>query len=306
MNKVLEVKNLTKRFGNFTAVDSISFSIKSGEVVGLLGPNGAGKTTTIQMLLGIMDPTYGHIQYFGKDFTKYRVEILKVLNFASTYISLPWYFKVYEILDIFAQLYEVPNRKNRIKKLLAEFELEDLQNRSYDNLSAGEKTRLILTKAFLNYPKLLLLDEPTASLDLEIALKVRKFLKKQKYEYNVSMLLTSHNMAEVAQLCDRILILDHGRVIDEGTPENLAKNITECEVELMIIEDRERAIAFFDGKEIPYEVERFLFTLPMDEKRIAEFLMLLADEKIKYQEISIKKADLEDYFLQALRKDRSD
>lgn len=306
MHKVLEVKNLTKRFGNFTAVDSISFSIKLGEVVGLLGPNGAGKTTTIQMLLGIMDPTYGQIQYFGKDFTKYRVEILKVLNFASTYISLPWYFKVYEILDIFAQLYEVPNRKNRIKKLLAEFELEDLQNRSYNNLSAGEKTRLILTKAFLNYPKLLLLDEPTASLDLEIALKVREFLKKQKYEYNVSMLLTSHNMAEVAQLCDRILILDHGRVIDEGTPENLAKNITECEVELMIIEDRERAIAFFDGKEIPYEVERFLFTLPMDEKRIAEFLMLLADEKIKYQEISIKKADLEDYFLQALQKDKND
>lgn len=306
MNKVLEVKNLNKRFGNFTAVDSISFSIKSGEVVGLLGPNGAGKTTTIQMLLGIMDPTYGQVRYFGKDFTKYRVEILKVLNFASTYISLPWYFKVYEILDIFAQLYEVPNRKNRIKKLLAEFELEDLQNRSYNNLSSGEKTRLILTKAFLNYPKLLLLDEPTASLDLEIALKVREFLKKQKYEYNVSMLLTSHNMAEVEQLCDRILILDHGRVIDEGTPENLAKNVTECEVELMIIEDRERAITFFDGKEIPYEVDRFLFTLPMDEKRIAEFLMLLADEKIKYQEISIKKADLEDYFLQALREDRSD
>ena len=132
MDNVLEVKNLTKKFGKLTAVNDISFSIRDGEILGLLGPNGAGKTTTIQILLGVMDPTEGSIQYFGKDFNKNKEEILKKINFSSTYISLPWYFTVSEILELFARLYEVPDRKKRIKKLVEEFEFSELVNKQYN------------------------------------------------------------------------------------------------------------------------------------------------------------------------------
>jgi len=300
VNTILEVKNLTKKFGKFIAVNNISFSLEEGEVLGVLGPNGAGKTTTIQMLLGVMEPADGEIKYFGKDFYKYRVEVLKNINFASTYISLPSNFTVHEILNLFAGLYEVENKNLRMKKLLKEFQLEHLIKKRYHDLSAGEKTRLVLTKAFLNYPKIILLDEPTASLDPEIAKIVRQFLKKQQEEYNVSILLTSHNMSEVEELCDHVIILNHGRIIDTGTPEILVKNITNCEIQLTIIKDKKKAIRFFEDKEIPYQLNRFTFSLWIDERNIAQFLMLLADEKIKYQEISINKPDLEDYFLQTI------
>lgn len=296
----MEVNNLTKTFGLFTALDNISFSMKEGEILGMLGPNGAGKTTTIQMLLGVMAPASGEIRFFGKDFKKNREYILKNINFASTYISLPWRFTVLEILNVFAKLYEIPNQAYRVDRLLKEFDLEHLKKRSYNDLSAGEKTRLVLTKSFLNYPKVVLLDEPTASLDPEIAVKIREFLKKQNQEYKVSILFTSHNMAEVEEMCDRILILNHGKIIDEGKPETLAKNITDCEIELTIVKHKERAMKFFNACDIAYALDRFRFTLVMDESRVADFLMLLADEKIKFEEISIRKPDLEDYFLKKL------
>lgn len=299
-DKVLEVKNLTKKFVDFTAVDGISFTVKDGEILGLLGPNGAGKTTTIQMLLGVMAPTNGEIAYFGKPFTKHREEILKQINFSSTYISLPWLFTVSEILGVFARLYEIPDRKKRIDKLLREFEIEHLKHNQIGMLSAGEKTRLLLTKAFLNYPKILLLDEPTASLDPDVAVRIREFLKKEKQEYNVSMLFTSHNMAEVEEICDRVIILNHGKIIDEDTPENLAKRIPDCEIELTITEHFKKAIEFFTEKQMPYEQDRSRFRILIDEKSVAEFLMLLASEEIEYQEISINKPTLEDYFLQKI------
>lgn len=307
-NNVLEVKNLTKKFGSkaseFTAVDNISFELSDGEILGLLGPNGAGKTTTIHMLLGVMEPTEGNISYFGKPFKKAREEILKDVNFSSTYISLPWHFTVLEILDIFARLYGVEDRKSKIKKLLKEFEMEDLKQKQFSMLSAGERTRLVLTKAFLNYPKIILLDEPTASLDVEIAVKVRKFLKKQKNEYNVSMLFTSHNMAEVDEMCDRIIIINQGKIVAQDSPENLAKHISQCDIELSIVEDFEKAKKFFMEKEIPFEIDRYRFKLVIDEKNIAPLLMLLAEEKIEYQEISIEKPDLEDFFLSVIKEEK--
>lgn len=307
-NAVLEVKNLTKKFGSkaseFTAVDNVSFELSDGEILGLLGPNGAGKTTTIHMLLGVMEPTLGTITYFGKPFKKHREEILEDVNFSSTYISLPWHFTVLEILDIFAHLYGVKDRSQRIKKLLIEFEMEDLKDKQFSMLSAGERTRLVLTKAFLNYPKIILLDEPTASLDVEIAVKVREFLKKQKNEYNVSMLFTSHNMAEVDEMCGRIIIINHGKIVAQDSPENLAKQISECEIELSIIDDFQRAKTFFEKKEIPFEVDRYRFKLVIDEKNISPFLALLAKEKIGYHEISIEKPDLEDFFLSVIKEEK--
>lgn len=300
-NPILEVKNLTKKFGTFTAVDDVSFFIEDSEILGVLGPNGAGKTTTIQMLLGVMDPTEGEITYFGKTFKKHREEILKNVNYSSTYISLPWWFTTQEILEVFGRLYEVPDRKKRIKKLLAEFELEHLGDKQFFMLSSGEKTRLLLTKSFLNYPKILLLDEPTASLDVEIAVKVREFLKKERKEYNVSMLFTSHDMSEIEEMCDRVIILKSGRVVAEDTPENLARNITQSEIVLFIKNDAQKALEFLKKTKTPFKQDQYLFTVKTHERKIAEFLMLLAQEKIEYEEISINKPSLEDYFLQVIK-----
>ena len=305
-DNVLEVKNLTKKFGNFTAVDNISFSLKEGEILGLLGPNGAGKTTSVQMLLGVMEPTSGTISYFGKEFHRHREQILKDINYSSTYISLPWQYTILEILDIFARLYEVENRKKRIQKLLDEFEIDHLQKKTFLMLSAGEKTRLLLAKAFLNYPKIVLLDEPTASLDVDIAVKVRQFLKRQKQEYNVSMLFASHDMSEVEEMCDRILILNKGKVIAQDTPSNLTRLMTDCEVEFFIERDSKRALALFAKIEIPVKQDGNIFKIPIDERAISDLLSLLGKESVHYEQISINKPDLEDYFLNVIGKEKND
>lgn len=300
MENVLEVKNLSKHFGSFTAVDNVSFSIKEGGVLGFLGPNGAGKTTTIQMLIGVLTPTSGNITYFGKNFYTNREEILRQVNFASTYISLPWQFTIQEILDIFGRLYSVENRQKRIKKLLQAFEIENLQYKNYYMLSAGEKTRVLLAKAFLNFPKLILLDEPTASLDVEIAAKVREFLKKEREEYNTSILLTSHNMDEVEMLCDNVIIVNHGKIIDQDTPEKLAGKIATCKIDLTIIKQDKEAEVLFKKEKITFDKNRHKFSLILEEKKIAEFLMMLASHKIEYHEITIQKPELEDYFIEML------
>lgn len=298
---VLEVKNLTKQFGEFFAVDDLSFNLKGGEILGLLGQNGAGKTTTIQMLLGIMSPSAGEIFYFGKNLNKNREEILQEINFSSTYISLPWFFTVNEILDVFARLYQIPEKEKRIKKLLEEFEIDHLRKRQYSMLSAGERTRLLLTKAFLNYPKIILLDEPTSSLDPDIAVKIRSFLIKERNEYKVSILLTSHNMTEVEEMCDRIMVIRSGKLIATGTPSQLTKTVSGCSIELNI-NDVKRAIDFFNTKKINFELNKSRFNIKTDEKRISEILYLLSTEKIDYSEISIFKPDLEDFFLNIVNK----
>lgn len=304
-NIILDVKNLTKVFGNktdsYTAVDDLSFEISEGEVLGLLGPNGAGKTTTIQMLLGVMDATQGVIRYFDQPFPKEREKILKQINFSSTYISMPWLFTLDEILDVYARLYEIPDRKKRIDKLLGEFEIEHLRKRQFAVLSAGEKTRLFLVKAFLNYPKLILLDEPTASLDPDIAIKIRRFLKKEKAKYNVSMLFTSHNMSEVEEMCDRVMIMKSGKIIDQDTPENLAKKICNSQIELLIIKDSKPAEKYFNEKQYKYTVASDRFVISLEEHRIAEFLQTLTSQNIRYEEININKPTLEDYFLEVLK-----
>lgn len=306
-NLVLDVKNLTKKFGSsdgeFTAVDNLSFSIADGEILGLLGQNGAGKTTTIQMLLGVMQPTLGDISYFGKNFYKHREEILQMINYSSTYISLPSFFTVSEILEIFSRLYDVPDRKKRIQKLLQEFEVDHLVKKQFYMLSAGEKTRLLLVKAFLNYPKLILLDEPTASLDPDIAVKIREFLKKEKREYNVSMLFTSHNMTEVEEMCDKVIFLKNGKLIAQDTPENLTKNMSECIVDLMIFQDSKKAIELLDEKGFSYKKEKYQFKITLDEKEVASLLMLFANAKIEYRDININKPSLEDYFLDVVKKE---
>jgi len=286
---VLQVKNLTKIFsGGFSlrkfkrneptvAVDNISFKIKEGEIVGLLGPNGAGKTTTIQMLLGTTAKTSGEIKYFGKEFEKNRSEILQEVNYASAYTRMPWNMTVWENLMVYAKLYQVLKPKPRVELLLKQFEMEKYAKTPIRELSSGQTTRIILTKAFINFPRLILLDEPTASLDPEIAASVRKFLIKQQEKYKVSMLFTSHNMTEVAEVCDRVVFLRKGKILAEDTPEGLARTIKVCTVRYKV-----------GGQETVMKIK---------EEEIAKFLNNLTKRKIKYNEISIDKPSLEDYFL---------
>ena len=223
MEKILTVRNLSKTFNGVRAVRNISFSVAKGEIVGLLGPNGAGKTTTIQMILGLIKPTRGTITVFGKNLETHRMEILSEVNFSSAYISLPGNLKVWENLYTFARLYGVKNYKKRVEELARFFEITPLLSKLYVRLSSGQATRVNLAKALLNSPKLLFLDEPTSSLDPDIADRVRKLLKKIQKEQALTILYTTHNMIEVEELCDRAIFIHQGKIVTEGTPKQLIK-----------------------------------------------------------------------------------
>lgn len=222
---ILEVKGLAKQFDGFEAVNGISFGIREGEILGMLGPNGAGKTTTIYMLLGLVTPTAGEISVFGKDLAAHRQEILQDMNFTSPYVSLPYRLTVWQNLKVFADLYNVPNPKKRISDMLDLFGIQKLADEAVSHLSAGENTRVGLAKALLNRPKLLLLDEPTASLDPEMAHQAREVILKIQREEGTSVLYTSHNMAEVEKMCKRVIFLNHGKIIADGTPGEITKKI---------------------------------------------------------------------------------
>ena len=224
---VLAVTELTKVYRGrkpVTAVDHITFELGRGEILGLLGPNGAGKTTTIQMLLSTLEPTSGRIEYFGRSLAEHRASILALVGYASAYSKLPLHLAIEENLDVFGRLYGMPGRarKERTKELLTRFGVWDLRRRTMSGLSAGQTTRVMLAKAFLARPRIALLDEPTASLDPDIAHEVRDFVREQRDGARVSILYTSHNMDEVAEICDRVLFLDGGKIAAVGTPEELA------------------------------------------------------------------------------------
>ncbi|MDE2041318.1 MAG: ABC transporter ATP-binding protein [Patescibacteria group bacterium] len=225
MTPIISVKNLVKRFGRdgreITAVDNLSFDIQGGTITGLLGPNGAGKTTTIQMILDLIAPTSGSIHIFGLDMRHNRQEILGKVNFSSPYVSLPSNLKVWENLYTFARLYGVRDIKGKIDELADFFAIRDLLPRMTSGLSTGQLTRLNLTKALLNDPKLLLLDEPTASLDPDIADRTRKLLVRIKNERGLTMLYTSHNMEEIEEICDRVIFISKGKLRDDGRPKEL-------------------------------------------------------------------------------------
>lgn len=218
MRAIVEVKGLTKEFNGVKAVNDISFEMYEGEILGLIGPNGAGKTTTLQMLLNLTTPTKGEIRIFGLTHRSNREEILENVNFSSSYISLPLSLTVAENLTVFARLYGVKKPKQRIDELLRTFEIFDIKNTPTRRLSSGQITRVCLCKALLNSPRILFLDEPTASLDPDIADKTRTLLKKIKDEKGISILYTSHNMKEMEEMSDRVVFMDKGRIIASGKP----------------------------------------------------------------------------------------
>lgn len=232
---IVEVKNLRKEFDGTVAVADVSFEVQRGEIVGVLGANGAGKTTTIQILLGLVTPSSGTVRIFGKDLERDRVEILQRANFSSAYTNLPYNLRVWENLVIFSKLYGVRDGREKIDQLLELFEIAHLRNQSSGNLSSGETTRLNLCKALLNDPELLLLDEPTASLDPDFADKVRKLLRRIQREKQITMIYTSHNMRDVEEVCDRVLFLHKGRIIAKGTPQQLVERFNQKSLEEVFI-----------------------------------------------------------------------
>ena len=228
---VLEVHNLTKRFGEFTAVNGISFAIRSGEILGLLGPNGAGKTTTMHMLLGLITPTAGTVAMFGLDLATHREEVLQRVNFSSTYISLPMSLTVEENLWVVARLYGLTDIPRRVDDVVKKLEMDEFRHKATRKLSSGQMTRLTLAKAFMTEPKILFLDEPTASLDPDIAHKIRALLKEERRASGLSILYTSHNMREMEEMSDRIIFLQRGNIVAEGTAAEIVSRFGQEDLE---------------------------------------------------------------------------
>ena len=232
---VLVVDRLRRLFGGTVALENLSFSLVKGEVVGLLGANGAGKTTAMSIILGLMDASSGGVRIFGMDPMKQRIAVLRRINYASAYTDLPANLEVGQNLRVFAGIYRVKNPDRKIDGLLEMLEIAHLKKRATGHLSAGESTRLHLCKALLNDPELLLLDEPTASLDPDIADKVRKLLRRIQQERGIAILHTSHNMRDIEEVCDRVIFMHQGKVVTEGSPAQVISRFNETSMEDVFI-----------------------------------------------------------------------
>lgn len=226
---ILEVKNLRKQFNSFVAIDDISFTLEEGQILGFLGPNGAGKSTTIYCILGLISPNSGQVKIFGKDVFTKRSEIMKNVGYASAEFNLPWNLTIWENLLVYARLYEVNNAKKRITELLDILEMSDLKNTGTRDLSTGQRARANLCKALLNRPKLLLLDEPMASMDPDVVDKGIKLLKEIQQEEKMTILYTSHNMWEIEEIANNVIFINHGKVMASGTPLELTQQILKLE-----------------------------------------------------------------------------
>ena len=236
MKNSIEVINLSKSYKTKKAVNNISFKIDENEIVGLLGPNGCGKTTTIGMILGLLKPTSGQVLINGKNIENNKISILHKMNFISPYIELPKKLTVRQNLIVYGKLYNIKNLNERINFLSEKLRLGDLLDKITGELSSGQKNRVSLAKALINDPTVLLLDEPTAALDPETADFIRTFLEKLREEKKISVLLASHNMDEVKRLCNSVMMMKDGNIVDSGTPENLIKKYGQKNLEEVFLE----------------------------------------------------------------------
>ena len=232
---ILEARDLTREFDGVKALDRFSFQLRRGEVLGLLGANGAGKTTAMNCLLGLTLPTSGELYAFGLPLNQHRIAILKRSNFSSAYTALPGNLLVWQNLAVFARIYGVRDPKKKIAELMEMLEISHLGKRVTGQLSAGESTRVNLVKAFLNDPELLMLDEPTASLDPDIADKVRKVVQRVRSERDIGILYTSHNMRDIEEVCDRVIFLHKGKIVCEGTPADIVARSSSSTLEDVFI-----------------------------------------------------------------------
>lgn len=306
---ILKVKDLTKCYPGTpptVAVDHISFDLKKGEILGFLGPNGSGKTTTIQMLLGTLLKTSGSIHYFDLDFSTHSQEVLQNISFASTYLSLPYILTVAENLEVLGFLYGISRKESRrrYEPLLERFGIADYRNKNVSVLSAGQITRLMMVKAFFINPKIVLLDEPTASLDPDISRDICAFLLEQREKTGLSILFTSHKMGEVAEVCDRVIFLDRGKIIADDMPENLAKKSAFFQVCLVIVEDMQKAVDIATQSKYTYHLDGRTIEVDMKEEQIPFYLHSLSQANVIYSTIHIEEPSLDDYFLKIARNSR--
>ncbi len=307
MTPHLVVQNLRKVYPGkekHVAVDGISFHLKAGEILGLLGPNGSGKTTTIQMLLGTLSLSSGSIAYFGKEFYEHRSFVLESITFASAYTSLPWILTPEENLKVVGRLYgmEPKESERRFGPLLERFGIWEKRKARVSSLSAGQATRLMLVKAFFTEPKIVLLDEPTASLDPEAAREICSFILEQREKTGLSILFTSHKMEEAAALCDRIVFLDKGKIIADDLPKKLAASVSAFRVILLIVDGMKRAVSIAEKMELDHSVDHRTLSVRLDETAIPAFLNEVGKAEIIYSSIKIEEPSLEDYFLRIARK----
>ena len=307
MPTLLSVRNLRKIYPGkppFIAVDGISFELSGGEILGLLGANGAGKTTTIQMLLSTLTYTEGEITYFGKELKKHRSEALQQVSFASAYVSLPWKLTLAQNLEVFGRLYGLSKAEifRRANPLLERFGIMEKRNSMVTQLSAGQTTRLMIIKAYLTRPQIVLLDEPTASLDPDVAQDVCQFILEQRDKEGTAALFTSHKMDEVAELCDRVLFMQKGKIIADDLPEKLAYSVSSCSIQLLVGDGMKRTIAVVEKLKFPYKVEHRMIEVQLDETNIARLLSDLAHAGVSYTNIKVIQPTLEDYFLKMVGK----
>ncbi|MDP3995408.1 MAG: ABC transporter ATP-binding protein [bacterium] len=297
---ILEVNNLRKQYGTFHALKGISFSAGRGEILGFLGPNGAGKTTTIQIILQIITPNSGSVALFGMDAFKNREDVLQRMNFTSAYVHLFGSLTVWENLKVFAMLYGVRGTQ-RISKLLKEFEAEDLKDKKAVTLSSGQLTRVMVVKALLNNPELLLLDEPTSSLDPDIAEKMREILKEIHRTRKISMLYTSHNMAEIEEMCSRVIFLANGAIVANDTPEKLTKLIPNHDLAVRFEGDPANIDAFLKEHNIAGVCSDRTLRVTAESEDIPNILGKLYAHGYKIRDINIDEPNLEDVFLKIAR-----
>ncbi|HKX17364.1 MAG TPA: ABC transporter ATP-binding protein [bacterium] len=301
---LLQVEHLVKDFNGFRAVDRVSFDIPRGRIIGLLGPNGAGKTTTIHMLLGITTPTSGRIVYFGRDFAANRQAALQRINFASSYNTLQGRITVWQNLAVFGHLYGLRRPDDKIRKWAEYFAVTPLLNKRYWDLSTGQRTRVNLIKALLNDPELILMDEPTAALDPDIADKTLTLIEEIRRDAGVSILYTSHRMNEVTRICDEVIFLDRGRIFAQDTPLGMTKRIRSAQLRLTVEGDRNTVAAF-----LKEQAQGFQFTqdhtvvIDTTEQRIPDLIFGLSERGVSITDIEVEKPTLEDVFLKIARGD---
>jgi len=299
---LLEVHNLVKVFHGRPAVDGVSFTIPKGRIVGLLGPNGAGKTTTIHMLLGLITPTSGRIAYFGREFSRHRRECLERINFASSFNTLQGRISVWGNLAVFAHLYGLRRPRAKIESLASYFGITEMLHARYWDLSAGQRTRVNLIKALLNDPELILMDEPTAALDPDIADKTLALIEEIRDTSGVSILYTSHDMHEVTRICDDVIFLDRGRIFAHDSPLGLTKRIRTATLTLTF--DGDQAIV---ERLLTERGQRFRFTHPYavsietTEQVIPSLVFDVGEAGVWITGIDVKKPTLEDVFLSIAR-----
>lgn len=295
---VLHVSGLTKLFGAATVVDDISFDVHEGEIVGLLGPNGAGKTTTIQMLIGLTTPSSGTIKFFNQDFQHHREDILERINFVSAYSEMQTRVTIWENLEIFAGLYGVPSWRKKVAVLAETLGIAHKLNMLYWHLSSGEKARVNLVKAFLNDPQLLLMDEPTASLDPEIVKVVIDLVSDMRKHKGIAVLYTSHNMGEVTRLCDRVMFLYRGKIIATDTPLGLSRRVGNTMLRLVFDGENKPVTEYLSERKYQHTYPKaHVVEIHLEESDVAKVLFGLGKAGVWITDIEIERPDLEDVFL---------